>query len=149
MPDREELIQALTRLDPATLEDVVNTAYRRRNETEAVAQTRPDRAATAEQFATWLAQRHLSTDAAIDRVIYLPVGAPHNEIRLLEVNRFLNLPDDDRAVEPLDFTPEMDLPYRVFVADITADQWDCVQREPGALLPAGWRLDEKREIVRG
>ena len=29
MPNNEELIQALTQLDAATLEEVINTAYRR------------------------------------------------------------------------------------------------------------------------
>jgi hypothetical protein len=147
MPNREELIQALTQLDSATLEEVVNTAYRKRNDSEAAAHLRPDRQATPEQFAEWLAQRHLSTDAAIERVVYLPAGAPKNEIRLLEVNRLLNPPDND-SIEPLDFTPEMDVPYRVFVADITSDQWDRVQREPGAVLPPGWRLEDNRVIVR-
>jgi hypothetical protein len=148
MPDREELIQALAQLDPATLEEVVNTAYRQRNNIEAAAQAIPNNQTTPEQFAQWLAQRHLSTDAAIERVVYLPTGAPENEIRLLEVNRFLNSPDTE-SIEPLDFTPEMDLPYRVFVADITSDQWDRVQREPNDFLPPGWRLDDKQLIVRG
>jgi len=149
MPNREELIQALAQLDPTTLEEVVNTAYRRHNDpAEAAVQARPDPHATPEQFAQWLAQRHLSSDAAIERVVYLPAGSPGDEIRLLEVNRFLNTPATD-AIEPLDFTPEMDLPYRVFVADIKSDQWERVQREPGAVLPQGWRLDGNRIIDRG
>jgi hypothetical protein len=149
MPDREDLIQALAQLDPATLEEVVNTAYRQRNDSaEAAAQARPGPHATPEQFARWLAQLHLSSDAAIERVVYLPAGAPDNEIRLLEVNRFLNLSDTE-AIEPLDFSPETDVPYRVFVADITSDQWERVQREPDAMLPPGWRLDDKQVIVRG
>jgi hypothetical protein len=148
MPDHDELIQALAQLDPAALEEVVNTAYRQRGNTEAAAQGSPNNQPTPEQFAQWLAQRHLSTDAAIERVVYLPAGAPENEIRLLEINRFLN-PSDTESIEPLDFTPEMELPYRVFVADITSDQWDRVQREPDDLLPSGWRLDDKQLIVRG
>lgn len=148
MPDREELIQALTRLDPAALEEVVTTAYRRRNDTEPGDPARPDCHATPDQFADWLARRHLATDAAIERVVYLPTGAPENEIRLLEVNRFLNQADT-QPIEPLDFTPEMDLPYRVFVADITSDQWDRVQREGDAVLPPGWRFRDNQIIVRG
>lgn len=148
MPDREQLIQALAQLDPATLEDVINAAYRQRNDLEAGAQARPDHQATPEQFARWLARRHLSSDAALERVVYLPAGAPQNEIRLLEINRLLNPPDYD-SIEPLDFTPEMDLPYRVFVADITGDQWVRVQQDPDALLPRGWRLDDFQVIVRG
>src|SRR5438045_1879521 len=102
MPDREELIQALTQLDPATLEEVVNTAYRRRyGSAETEAQAKLDPHATPEQFAQWLARRHLASDAAIELVVYLPAGAPDNEIRLLEVNRLLNLSDTE-AIEPLD-----------------------------------------------
>jgi hypothetical protein len=148
MPNREELIRALTQLDPATLEEVVTTAYRQRYDTLPDDQVRPDRHDTPEQFARWLAQRHLSTDAALERVIYLPTGAPENEIRLLEVNRFLNQ-SDTQAIEPLDFTPEMDLPYRVFVADITSDQWEHVQRGGDAALPPGWQFHDNRIIVRG
>jgi hypothetical protein len=147
MPNNEELIQALTQLDPATLEEVVNTAYRRLGTIDAEPHPSPDPHATPEQFAQWLARRHLSTDAAIDRVVYLPAGAPENEIRLLEVNRFLN-PPDPQSIEPLDFTPD-DLSYRVFVADITSDQWDRVQREGDAVLPAGWQLAGNRVIGRG
>jgi hypothetical protein len=51
---------------------------------------------------------------------------------------FLNPPEDD-ALEPLDFTPEIaGLPFRVYVADVTTDQWERIQREPGTILPAGW-----------
>ncbi len=148
MLDREELIQALTRLDPAALEEVVTTAYRRRNDTEPGDLARPDRHATPDQFAHWLARRHLSTDAALEQVVYLPTGAPENEIRLLEVNRFLNQADT-QPIEPLDFTPEMDPPYRVFVADITSDQWDRVQQEGDSILPPGWRFRDNQVIVRG
>lgn len=148
MPDREQLIQALIQLDPASLEEVVNAAYRQRTDSEAGAAMRPAPDATAAQFAHWLARRHLSTDAAIERVIYLPTGAPENEIRLLEVNRFLNQ-SDPQAIEPLDFTPEMDLPYRVFVADITGDQWDLVKRDGDPVLPPGWRFQDNQMIVRG
>jgi hypothetical protein len=90
----------------------------------------------------------MSTDAAIERVIFLPEGAPQNEIRLLEVNRFLNSPDA-QAIEPLDFSPDADLSYRVFVADITSDQWDRAQSAPDAVLPPGWRLDDNQIFVRG
>lgn len=148
MTDREALIQALTQLDPAALEEVVNTAYRQRDHTRTAAPASPSTRATPEQIAQWLAQRHLSTDAAIERAVYLPVGAPGNEIRLLEVNRHLR-PSGTDAIEPLDFTPEWDLPYRVFVADITADQWDHAQENPGAILPAGWELGDHKIFKRG
>ena len=75
----------------------------------------------------------METDAAIERVVYLPTGAPNNEIRLLEVNRFLRPPDND-VIEPLDFTPDIaEVPFRVFVADVTRDQWERIQRDPKLL----------------
>jgi hypothetical protein len=148
MPDRDELIHALVQLDPATLEEVVNTAYRQRSDIEAAGQARLNNQSTPEQFAQWLAHRHLSTDAAIERVVYLPTGAPENEIRLLEVNRFLNSPETE-SIEPLDFTPEMDLPYRVFVADITSNQWEQIKKNPKDILPPAWELGNNKIFSRG
>jgi hypothetical protein len=149
MPNHEDLVQALAQLDPADMEEVITTAYRRRlDPTVAATQARPEPEATPEQFARWLAHRHLSSDAAVDRVVYLPAGDLDNEIRLLEINRFLNPPDPD-VVEPLDFSPDIDgLPYKVFVADITTDQWERIQRAPEAFLPAGWDLTGHQIITR-
>jgi hypothetical protein len=145
---REELIQALAQLDPATLEDVVSAAYRQRTQrTEATDQERPNPEATAEQFARWLAKRHLSSDMAIERVVYLPSGAPGDEIRLLEVNRLLNPPDPD-TIEPLDFTPDTDPPFKVFVADVTTDQWERIKRTPESILPSGWELEPNQVFTR-
>jgi hypothetical protein len=147
MPNRDELIQTLAQLDPATLEDVITSAYRQRHKDEgAASQFPPDSQATPQQFAHWLAKRHLSSDGAIERVIYLPAGSLSNEIRLLEVNRFLNPPDPD-VVEPLDFTPD-DLPFKVFVADVTTDQWERIKQSP-ELLPTGWDLKDNQIITRG
>ncbi len=150
MPNPEELIQALAELDPAILESVINTAYnRRRDPTETTRRVRPKPADGAGPFARWLAQRHMETDAAIERVVYLPTGAPVDEIRLLEVNRFLRPPDDD-VIEPLDFSPDgADLPFRVFVADITRDQWERIQRDPELLSQLGWQLKDKQIFARG
>lgn len=149
MPNRDEIIQTLAQLDPATLEDVVTSAYRQRQETEgAASQAPPDLQATPQQFAHWLAKRHLSGDGAIERVVYLPTGSPGDEIRLLEVNRFLNPPDPD-VVEPLDFTPDTDPPFKVFVADVTRDQWERIKQAPESILPAGWKLEGNQIITRG
>jgi hypothetical protein len=148
MSSREDLIATLASLDPASFEDVISSAYRRRLGTAgAVPSPRPDPQATARQFAEWLAKRHMSSDLALERIIYLPAGAPDDEIRLLEVNRLLHPPDPD-IIEPLDFSPD-DLPFKVFVADITSDQWEQVQREPDAVLPPGWKLDGNLIFTRG
>ncbi|MGO9598931.1 MAG: hypothetical protein ACLP7Q_13160 [Isosphaeraceae bacterium] len=148
MPDLEELIQALTELDPATLQNVINSAFERRRDLADRAElARPDLGTTPSQFAKWLALRHMETDAAIERVVYLPAGAPAGEIRLLEVNRFLHPPEDD-LIEPLDFTPEsFNLPFTVLVADVTRDQWERIQRDVG-LLPKGWDLKDSQTFTR-
>ena len=143
MPNRAELIQALVELEPSVLEDVVNSAYRQRSLNPP---SEPASEASPEQFAQWLARRHLSTDAALDRVVYLPSGAPRNEIRLLEVNRLTN-DSEAQAIEPLDFTPE-DSPYRVFVADISSDTWERIKQSPKALLPPKWRLKDNKIFTR-
>lgn len=147
MSNREELIRTLAQLDPATLEDVITSAYRQRHDAEKATSESPPDPSTPQQFAHWLAKRHLSSDGAIERVVYLPKDSG-NEIRLLEVNRLLNPPDPD-VVEPLDFTPDADLPFKVFVADVTTDQWERIKQAPEAMLPAGWRLEGNQVITRG
>jgi hypothetical protein len=148
MANREDLVQTLADLDPATFENVIASAYRQRHGTAGGApQTRPDHTATPRQFAEWLARRHMSSDMAIERVVYLPSGARDDEIRLLEVNRLLNPPDPD-VKEPLDFSPD-DLSYKVFVADVRADQWERIKQAPDALLPRGWMLDSNLIFARG
>jgi hypothetical protein len=148
MADREKLIAALAQLDPAAFEDVVNSAFRQRQDSEgAVSEAAPDPKATPQEFAHWLARRHLSSDAAIEQVIYLPTGSPRDEIRLLEVNRFLSPPDPD-VVEPLDFSLDIDPPFKVFVADITSDQWERIKQSPESLLPKKWVLKDNQIIGR-
>lgn len=147
MSSREDLIATLAGLDWASFEDVISSAYRQRLGTaNADPPPRPEQA-TAQQFAEWLARRHMSSDLAIERVVYLPTGAQNHEIRLLEVNRLLHPPDPD-VVEPLDFSPD-DLSFKVFVADVTSDQWERINREPDAMLPPGWELDGNLVFTRG
>jgi hypothetical protein len=149
MPDRDSLVHALAQLDLATFEDVITSAYRQRYDSEGVtSQPPPGPQATRQQFAEWLAKRHLTSDAAIERAVYLPIGSPDDEIRLLEVNRFINRSDSD-VVEPLDFTPDTDPPFKVFVADVTMNQWERIQQMPESILPPGWRLDGYEIITRG
>jgi len=149
MPNREELIQALAQLDTSTLEEVINSAYQQRYPSEdAVPQARPDSKATPRQFAEWLANQHMRSDMAIMRVVYLPAGAPEGEIRLLEVNRLLNPPDPD-TIEPLDFTPDTQPHFKVFVADVTTDQWERIKLKPDSILPRGWELDGNLMFTRG
>lgn len=148
MPNRDELITALAQLDPAAFEDVVNSPFRQREDARGMTiEAVPDPGATPQEYAHWIAKRHLSSDSALEKVVYLPAGSPPDEVRLLEVNRFLNPPFPD-AVEPLDFSPDTDPPLRVFVADITSDQWERSRQSPASLLPEGWDINGYEMIGR-
>lgn len=149
MSGRDEIIQALAQLDAAAFEDVVSSAFQQRyGGADPTPSAQPDPGLTPAEYAEWLARRHMASDLAIERVVYLPAGAPDDEIRLLEVNRLLNAGDLD-PLEPLDFSPDAGPPLRVFVADITRDQWERVQQAPDSLLPPGWDLKGHRVITRG
>ena len=99
-------------------------------------------------MARWYATRHLSLDPTIREAIYLPRGAPANEIRLVEVNALSALPDD-APVEALDFGADPDLPggHRLLVADVTPGQWDRI-RGGKLALPDGWGLADNRVFGR-
>jgi hypothetical protein len=102
-----------------------------------------------EAFARWLACRHMSVDPSINQVVYLASEAPPREIRLLEINSQMNALDTD-PIEPLDFSPDIaELPFTVFVADITPSQWERILAEAGAMLPFGWKLRDHRIYSRG
>ena len=91
-------------------------------------------------FAEWLARQHLRFDSRLTQVVYLPVGAPDDQVRLLEVNTGL-YPEPGNPIVPVETTPAVtDLPYRVWVADITPEEWQQIQSNP-QLLPKGWGLE--------
>jgi hypothetical protein len=100
-----------------------------------------------DDVAAWLARRHFIADSGIREVWYLPEGAPPNEIRLLEINdRFAG---NEAEVEPVDFGLDIEgAPLRLFVADITSDQLDRIQKEP-TRLPHGWSLAGVKKWRRG
>lgn len=101
-----------------------------------MSQVTQDRAA----FASWLARQHLRFDSRLTKVVYLPTGAPEDEVRLLEINTGL-YQEPGSAIVPIETTPAVrDLPFRVWIADITPDEWEQIQANPG-LLPAGWSLE--------
>ena len=94
-------------------------------------------------FADWLARQHLRFDSRLTQVVYLPAGASDNEVRLLEVNTGL-FPEPGNPIVAIETTPALtDLPFGVWVADITPDEWQQIQTNPG-LLPAGWSLEGHR-----
>lgn len=98
-------------------------------------------------FAGWLARQHLTFDSRLTLAVYLPNGAPEDEVRLLEVNTGL-YPGPGNPIAPVETTPATaDIPFRVWVADITPDEWNRIQANPG-LLPAGWSLEGRQTIRR-
>ena len=92
--------------------------------------------------ANWYAKQHLKTDPGIRSVYYLPTDAPEREIRFIEVNELIADMNDD-SLEPLDFGVDtgMDSEHKLFVLDVTPDQWDRIEHRTLA-LPPGWSLDD-------
>jgi hypothetical protein len=98
-------------------------------------------------FAEWLARQHLRFDNRLTQVVYLPTDAPEDEVRLLEVNTGL-YPEPGNPVVAIETTPAIiDLPFRVWVADVTPNEWNQIQANP-ALLPPGWSLEGRRTTRR-
>ena len=94
-----------------------------------------------DSMASWYAKQHPKTDPGIRSVYYLPTDAPEREIRFIEVNELIAAMNDD-SLEPLDFGVDtgMDSEHKLFVLDVTPDQWDRINQ--GSLaLPPDWSLD--------
>ncbi len=100
-----------------------------------------------DSIAATYAKRHKETDPAIRAIHYLPIGAPPNEIRLVEVNEAIT---GTAGPEPIDFGVDSGSPteHKLIVLDVTPEQWDDV-REGTLALPDGWTLEGSREISRG
>lgn len=125
--DDEQWYEYLDKLDEAS----------RRQRQRARAFTGPT-SGSPDEVAAWLAKKHLIADSGIREVWYLPQGAPADEIRLLEVNDRLAGRESD--VDPVDFGLDVGgVPLRLFVADITSDQFAQIKQNPSR-LPVGWSL---------
>jgi hypothetical protein len=110
----------------------------RRRQRQAQSEERPA-ANSRDEVAAWVASRHLIADTSVNRVWYLPHGAPPDEIRLLEVNDRLTRTGD--KLEPIDFGLDIGgARYRLLVADLATEELEEVKRNP-ARLPSGWSLD--------
>jgi hypothetical protein len=98
-------------------------------------------------FAEWLARLHLRFDSRLTQIVHLPAGAPDDQVRLLEVNTGL-YPEPGSPIVPIETTPAVsDLPFRVSVVDVTPEEWNQIQTNPG-LLPAGWGLEGRQTYKR-
>jgi hypothetical protein len=95
-----------------------------------------------DDFAQWVAQKHLAIDPEIREIHYLPTNAASREVRLLEVNTRLAMPHALGPVEPVDFMPDIDgLDFILLVADVSPEEWEAIRRQELG-LPDGWVLDE-------
>jgi hypothetical protein len=143
MADTQKLARELANLDDGDWFTVLTDAQAQRrdkHEQESSGQE-PQPGVSNEQFAKWIAQRHLASDPDIREVIYLPSNAPEKEIRLLETNVLLNVSEEEK-VGAVDFSPDINqLNFRVLVADITPRQWENIKSKKLA-LPEGWDLKD-------
>jgi len=86
-----------------------------------------------QELVNCLAELHFEADNAIEQIIWV---AHEKEIRLLEVNRTA-IPSGTVLV--FRFAPSEDLPFPIFIADVTPLEWEQIQR--GQIpLPEGWDL---------
>ncbi len=148
MADKTKLVQELASLETpdwfAVLDEAKNV--RRDRLQKELEDQDPKPGMSRDQFAQWIARRHLAADPGLSDVLYLPANAPPDEVRLLEINTLLSVPDKPGPIERFDFGPDIPgLTFVVLVADITPDQWTAVQSNRLA-LPAGWTLDGCRKI---
>ena len=93
------------------------------------------------EIAAWYAEQHLRTDPGIVAVYYLPANASEREIRFIEINKLIG-DRNDAALEPIDFGFKMgtDAAHKLFVLDVTPDQWERIQANE-LQLPGNWSLD--------
>jgi hypothetical protein len=132
------LAQALEQEEWSDYLDEIDEATKLRRQQTVDAEPPPG--SNRDRIAEWVAKRHLSADGSLRQVVYLPTGAPPDEIRLLEVNE--RLPRSEDTPEPIDFGIEVaGRPIKLFVADVTGDQLEKLKRDQ-ANLPTGWSLDK-------
>lgn len=93
-----------------------------------------------DKMAKWYAKQHLKTDPGVRSVHYLPTDASEREIRFVEVNTEIAERNDD-TLEPIEFGVDsgMDSEHKLFLLDVTPNQWDRIERSELA-LPCGWSL---------
>ena len=142
MLSQDEMFQYLVGLPETEYAEVVFRAESGRHErvSEAFAEQLPA-APDRDTVACWLARQHLAIDPGVAEICYLR-AAPANEIRFIEVNRLLPIPDPVQGqFDFVDFALDIDrLDFSLSVIDMTADQWQKVVR--GMLnLPEGWTLE--------
>lgn len=142
MLSNDEALQYLVGLPDSDYADVIIRveSSRQQRVTEAFASelpASPDRDATA----GWLARQHLAIDPGIAEICYLH-DAPSDEIRFVEINRLLPIPDPQSGqFDFVDFGVDIEpMDLSLSVIDVTGEQWQKVLE--GVLrLPEGWAVE--------
>ena len=95
-----------------------------------------------DSMARWYAKEHLKTDPGIVAVYYLPTNAGDRDIRFVEINNLI-ADRNDAVLEPIDFGVDMgmDTAHKLFVLDVTPEQWERIQRHELS-LPDTWSLKD-------
>ena len=95
-----------------------------------------------DSMARWYAREHLKTDPGIVAVYFLPKNADDREIRFVEINKLIGDRNDD-VLEPIDFGVDtgMDSAHKLFVLDVTPEQWDRIRTQQVG-LPGNWSLED-------
>jgi hypothetical protein len=150
MANIDDLIPTLTNLPRHQYAELIRQVDQQRRQAAEYEERdlRPRNGMSKDEFVAWIARQHFAIDKGISKILYLPTGAPLDEVRLLEVNTLANLPENG-SVEAVDFMPDIEgIHFTLFVADVTPRQLESIMNRQ-LPLPKGWHLDGCREIGQG
>lgn len=141
----DEALQYLASLPDNDYVDVIIHVESRRQQrvTEAFSSELPE-SPDRNTVAGWLAAQHLAVDPGIAEIYYLQ-DAPDDELRFIEINRLLPVPEPlGGQFNFVDFGLDIDqVDLSLSVIDMTGDQWRKVLG--GVLsLPNGWTIEPYR-----
>jgi hypothetical protein len=146
MPDIHELHKGLLELPRRAYSELIVKVDAERKRAIETREPEPAPGISRDEFARWVGRLHYEIDKGIIRVLHFPTGAPVDEVRLLEVNGLLPLPENAPVVA-FDFMPDIEgVNYRLFVADVTPRQFDEIQAGRIA-LPTGWSLEGFEDLT--
>src|SRR5438270_333983 len=121
MADLSELCKQLEELPARQYSEVIQKVDAQRREAAAREEREhpPHSGMSKDDFARWIARYHFSFDKGISRILYLPTDSPPGEVRLLEINELIGIPEN-APIAAVDFMPDIaGINYSIFVADIT------------------------------
>ena len=149
MPDVDELFRQLKELPQRQYSDLIRRIdVERRHAVEHEEWEHPPGEMSRDEFAHWMGRQHFAIDRGIVQILYLPNGAPADEVRLLEVNELAHLPENG-PIEAIDFMPDIEgVHFRLVVADVTPRQFDAIHADRKA-LPEGWGLEGSQAVFPG